>query len=210
MRNDDIIRYYYKAKQYVISSGYSEEIDWQEDISNSCLSKTDVLREAAWVILSSGMKEKVIRGLFPKISAAFYHWSSLADIVVNEEKCFSEAMSVFGNKGKIKAIIYFADQLDNMDDAQLKNSIENDPIKYLSRFPYLGPATSLHLAKNLGIDVVKPDRHLVRIAEKAGFASPHVLCRSISQFTNDIISVVDIVLWRYATLNKNYLKEVVS
>ena len=32
------------------------------------------------------------------------------------------------------------------------------------------------------------------------------MCRDIAQLIGDKISVVDVVLWRYATLDKNYLQ----
>lgn len=59
--------------------------------------------------------------------------------------------------------------------------------------------------KNLGIQVAKPDRHLVRIAQNYGFNDVQKFCSSISEKTNDPVSVVDLVLWRYATLDREYL-----
>src|SRR5204862_28581 len=43
---------------------------------------------------------------------------------------------------------------------------------WLTRCPYIGPVTCWHLAKNVGMDVVKPDRHLVRMAQASGARDP--------------------------------------
>jgi hypothetical protein len=69
----------------------------------------------------------------------------------------------------------------------------------------MGPATSHHLAKNIGLDVVKADRHLLRIAEKAGYNCPDELCETISEYVGDKKSVVDVVIWRFAATQSNYL-----
>ena len=62
--------------------------------------------------------------------------------------------------------------------------------------------TCWHLAKNLGFQVAKPDRHLIRISKKAGFATPNDLCAAVAEVTGEPINVVDLVLWRYAALNR--------
>ena len=61
------------------------------------------------------------------------------------------------------------------------------------------------MAKNIGIQVAKPDRHLVRMAKAAGYSDVQLFCRTISQLSGDSIPVVDIVLWRFATIEKDYL-----
>ena len=79
---------------------------------------------------------------------------------------------------------------------------------YLESFPFIGPITKFHLAKNIGIDVAKPDRHLSRISKMLGFASVQELCESISQRIDEKVSVVDLVIWRYATIDKKYLEKI--
>ncbi len=69
----------------------------------------------------------------------------------------------------------------------------------------MGEATSFHLAKNIGLNVAKPDRHLVRMSSALGFESVNILCSEISNLIEENISLIDLVLWRYATLDKNYI-----
>ena len=40
---------------------------------------------------------------------------------------------------------------------------------------------------------------------QAGYASPSAMCRRIAEVVGDKDSVVDLVLWRYATLDREYL-----
>jgi len=200
-----LINAYLDAKIFVIGEGYYDEIDWQEDISFEQINESDFLREAAWVILSSGMRESVIRKKFGEISNAFFQWKSATHIVLNSQKCLEEARKHFNNTKKLESIVIIARQIYLTGFTQIKYYVELEGIDYLSRFPYMGPATSYHFAKNIGICVAKPDRHLIRIAEKAGYSSPQLLCTEISKAIDEKVSVIDLVFWRYATLQRNYL-----
>jgi hypothetical protein len=86
-----------------------------------------------------------------------------------------------------------------------KDLLERGPTM-LQELPYLGPATSLHLAKNLGLDVAKPDRHLVRMARALCCVNPETLCDRISAQIGDRVAVVDLVMWRFATITPGYLR----
>jgi hypothetical protein len=60
------------------------------------------------------------------------------------------------------------------------------------------------LAKNLGVDTAKPDRHLVRVAEATGYSSPATLCEHLARIVGDAAAVVDVVIWRFATISADY------
>lgn len=197
---------YLRAKEAIIKEGFAEEIDWQNDIQFSRINESYFLKEAAWVILSSGMKELIIRKKFPEISAAFYHWRGSTQIVKNKEKCKMRALMVFRHEQKINAIINIAEKISKNGFNSLKICIQNEGIRFIKTMPYMGPATSYHLAKNIGLDVAKPDRHLWRIATITGYNNPQNLCEDISTYVGDRISVVDLVMWRFATLNPNYIE----
>jgi hypothetical protein len=78
--------------------------------------------------------------------------------------------------------------------------MQADAIRARQQFPFIGPITSFHLAKNLGLPVAKSDRHLVRLANAVGFEDVQSMCRNISSFTGDPVPVVDIVLWRFSAI----------
>ncbi len=203
-RLNKIVEAYLKAKESIIGEGFAAEIDWQAEIRFSQITESDFLREAAWVVLSSGMRETVIRLKFNAISKAFYYWRNANDIIDNSEKCRNQALKIFHNQKKIDAIISIAEQISVQGFGIFKTNIQTGGVKFIQSLPFMGPATSYHFAKNIGLDVVKPDRHLLRVAATAGFESPKLLCEEISKSVGDRVCVIDLVIWRFATLNANY------
>ena len=197
---------YLAAKNILMNAGFDEEIRWQNELSFSGISETDLLRESAWVILSSGMRETVIRMKFPSFSEAFFDWSNAKLIITQSNKCERRAKKIFNHHGKIKAILKFAEVLNRMGCYDFKATLRNEGVSFIRTLPYMGPATSYHFAKNIGLNEVKPDRHLSRVAQCAGYENPRLLCEDISRATGDKISVVDLVIWRFATVTPNYIE----
>ncbi len=161
--------------------GYTDEIDWSENLK-LCNSADVFLSEYIWVIVNSGMKNQIARKIFERITTAIK-----SGVPIN---------TVFGHKGKVKAICtvmsktkqYFAEY------QQAKDKLE-----YLITLPWIGPITKYHLAKNLGHDCVKPDRHLVRIARQHNTTCQE-LCQRLAKETGLRIATIDVVLWRAANL----------
>ena len=206
--NDRIVHGYFYIKKYVIYKGYGNEIDWQEGLELETITEQKFLSEISWVILAGGMSDKVIRKVFPKIKSIMFDFQSAELISKRKKRCYNKAIKIFNHKGKINAIIYAAEYLKNNSLAVIKSSILSQGIKFIQSFPYLGKATAFHLAKNLGLNIAKPDRHLNRISNTLGFENPNELCNLISRFIDEKVSLIDLVLWRYATLDKNYIRRI--
>ena len=196
---------YLTAKEKIIELGFASEIDWQHNLSFKDLTETLFLREAAWVILSSGMRETVVRRKFPDFSRAFCGWGSARKIVNRRTTCKERALCVFAHEGKIESIIQVAEEVCQRGFSEVKNRLATHGVDYIHKFPYMGPATSLHFAKNIGLPVVKPDRHLLRVTKVTGYDTPEEMCNVIAGIIGDKVSVIDLVIWRYATLHRNYL-----
>jgi len=93
---------------------------------------------------------------------------------------------------------------------QLKKSKE--PVEFLDTLPMIGEITKKHLARNLGIDCAKPDRHLIRLAAQSGYGSSNKVSeqtKAVDRMCLDIhneiggsekIGVIDVVLWRACNL----------
>src|SRR5882757_5437991 len=96
---------YVRAKMEVMSAGYTEEIVWQRNVPKEEYTERDFLRECAWVILCSGMRETVVRQKFPDICQAFLYWSSAHEIAHRQSECIAAALVHFGHRGKMKAIV---------------------------------------------------------------------------------------------------------
>ena len=200
MTETKLIMTYLAAKARLITLGFGEEIDWQQERDISTVGESEFLKEFAWVVLSSGMREAVVRSKFNQISEAFYYWQNSHLISDNSSICLEKALQVFNHSSKMNAIVKACKIICKQGFANVRRRILHSGIEYIRTFPFMGPTTSFHLAKNLGIDVAKPDRHLVRISSMFGYATPNDLCKTIAEGVGDRVSVVDLVLWRYATL----------
>ncbi len=203
--SEKICHAYFFAKQYVIRKGYGKEIDWQNEIDFNEINESTFLQEAAWVILASGMNDKVIRNKFPLIKRVMHDFTSGETIRNDKSTCYRKAIRIFNHPGKINAILYLADYVAIHSYSQVKMSIQSGDVNFIQTFPYLGKATSYHLAKNIGLNVAKPDRHLLRVSNSLGYNCPNELCEKISCLIGEKKSLVDLVIWRYATLNRDYL-----
>lgn len=173
---------YLSLKAKLIEFGYGHEIEWIANIQ-PCYSSLDFFEEAVWVILNSGMKEQIARQIWKRIKNAWEEGQPTS--------------SAFGHKGKVAAIDFIRKNRQDIFDQYFGSA---EPLEFLESLPFIGKITKYHLAKNLGIDCVKPDRHLVRLAAQYKFQDAFEFCRSISNDTGDKVSMVDMVLWRSANL----------
>jgi len=173
---------YIDLKFAIIDAGYEHEITWIENIQ-PCMSSDDFFGEAVWVILNSGMKEQIARQIWNRIQKAW-----------GDSKPTSSA---FRHEGKVKAIDFIRKNKQDIFDQYFGCA---EPLIFLESLPFIGSITKYHLAKNLGIDCVKPDRHLVRIAKEYNFKDCFEMCNLISSITGDKVSLIDMVLWRAANL----------
>jgi hypothetical protein len=172
---------YFDLKKAVIDAGYAHDIDWIANIQ-PCVNADDFANEAVWVILNSGMKEQIARNIWHSIRVAWDNGLPTS--------------SAFGHDGKVKAIDYIVKNKENIF-AQFEHCLE--PLEFLESLPFIGKITKYHLAKNLGFDCIKPDRHLVRIA-KTYDLTPDAMCEMIREHTGEKLSMIDMVIWRAANL----------
>lgn len=194
------VQLYESAKAFIVKAGYGHEIGRQMDSAPMGFSESDLLREAAWVILCSGFRESIIRKIFDYISLCFCDWNSAAEIVRNESNCVATAYRAFKNARKLGAVIDVAKRLAEEGVDDMNKRARSSPIECFVELPYIGPVTAYHLAKNLGFDVAKNDRHLRRLSAALGFSDAQDLCEAIAVRTGESVAVVDSVLWRFMTL----------
>jgi len=196
------IRFFSKACSYVEHAGLSGEVAWQREAD---FAERVLLREHAWVTLCSGFRESAVRRAFDHVSLCFCDWESAESIVSAGNVCCTTAASSFANQLKLKGIFSAAKYISEVGFDEFKQSVLADPINQLQQLPFIGPVTSWHLAKNLGLDVAKPDRHLIRVSERLGFRSADHLCRELAATTGEQAKVVDLIVWRYIADNPEQL-----
>lgn len=181
----------------MLCSEFSRELKAQQTLRVGLTSESDFLRECAWVILCSGFREKTIRGLFSYLSLCFCDWESASTIVEHEDLCRATAIAAFAHPAKIEAILNTARLIAKRGYSEYREWFCADPVHRLQGLSFIGPVTAYHLAKNLGFDVAKPDRHLQRLAVLLGFTDAHSLCGELSAVTGHPRASVDLILWRY-------------
>lgn len=170
---------YLSLKSAIIERGYASEIDWAADV-RSCPDAECFAVETIWVILNAGMKMQVARTIQGRVMPLLLAGESSAGGFGHKLKC--RAMDeVWSNRVKLFA----------------KWNAAVDKLAFLESIPHIGAITKYHLARNLGLDFCKPDRHLVRIAAPE---TPLVMCQRLADATGDRIGVVDCVIWRAANL----------
>lgn len=200
------MRFFSKACSYVEQAGLSGEVAWQREADFTEFTESELLREHAWVALCSGFRESAVRRVFDHVSLCFCDWESAEAIVSAGEICCATAASTFGNRLKLQGIFSAAKYINDIGFDEFKRSVLADPINRLQSLPFIGPITSWHLAKNLGLDVAKPDRHLVRVSQHLGFLSADDLCRELAATTGEQAKVIDLIVWRYVADNPEQLR----
>jgi hypothetical protein len=191
---------YLVAKRTVIGRGFGSELVWQRMRLRSPITEKLLLAETAWAILAGGISERIIRSKFAALEAAFLDWRSAHRIVEAAPLCYRRAFAHFRHARKLRAILRVAETVAARGSLAALRDVRRDPIGFFSRRCRLGTVTAFHAAKNLGLAVAKPDRHLSRLSIIAGYDDVQEFCRTIGEYTGDPIPVVDIVLWRFAAL----------
>ena len=173
-------------KDFVIKKGYKQEIEWCTNIPEiEKIDKWYFFEEYAWVVINSGMKSSVAEKIFNRF------WN-------NGDLNFD----AIGHPHKRESIEKVFDHIDRYFKHLVKSK---NRLKYIESLPHIGEVTKYHLARNLGLDYAKPDRHLVRISSLFKFNNVQKFCSKISNLSGDKIGLVDLIFWRFATLNDNYI-----
>lgn len=200
---------YLLAKKEVLRSSFALEVI-EAFGSVETVDESAFLRELAWVILCGGMAESVVRRVFPAITRSFLGWRSAGEIAERASECIDSAAVYFRHERKLKAIAAGARIVHTRSFHVVREEILKDPLSSLIAFPFIGPTTVFHLAKNIGVRVAKPDRHLARLAAASGFDDVQAFCGCISEFLGEDIRKVDSVLWRFATIRSDYVERFTS
>lgn len=172
---------YLGLKSELTKRGFESELKWANTITPPP-SAEDFAAEIIFVICNSGMKAQIARPLYERIMRALTTQIPVA--------------AVFGHAGKAAAIESI---WQNRVQLFWFYAFASDKLAFIAILPWIGPITKYHVAKNFGLDTIKPDRHLVRLATVAK-CSPQALCAQLAAASGDCLPLVDTVLWRAANL----------
>lgn len=196
---DELKSLYLEVKQTVcMVEQFAQDVDWVDDRKWDPLVATPqtFLLEHTYVVLCSGFRNAVVERFWARYAGAWGVWEEWQTI--NIEQAVIDCNDIFGNKAKNKAIGAACHRMRLLGWDDVVENIERTGVDALEAWPWIGPITKYHLGRNIGLDVVKPDRHLVRWAEHLGYETPLALCEAIRELTGERLGTVDVVLWRSA------------
>ena len=186
----------YELEKSLIASGDGADLhDFAEVkrrlVSPPILSAEDFAREVFYVILASGFSQKTAKRV----------WGDICKALDNGD---DGLLHIFNNVNKTNAIAKVWENRKAYRDGFYACEGEGAKLAYLATLPHIGPITVSHLARNLGISVVKYDVWIQRLA--AGSSSfpikPEVKAAADAMFdrlekeTGLPRGYIDVVLWK--------------
>ena len=175
----DVYGFYEAAKKEITVRGYAGEAEYVNNLHFNKLEVKELFYQYVFVVVSSGMKNQVAMKIYDKFRRS------------------GDDPDTIGHPGKREAIRRAGRKYPWWFSDLQKST---DKLEYLETLPWIGPITKYHLARNIGLDCAKPDRHLMKLAERFEFKDVQAMCQSIADRTGDRIGVVDVILWRYCNL----------
>lgn len=153
---------------------------------------------AVYVILAGGFSQKTAKRIHKNIM----------DYIYKNGADFDALFQMFHNKNKINAICKIWENRVALCEGFYKCETDDARLKYLSKLPHIGKITANHLARNLGVDVVKYDVWIRRLgARYAGIRCPDDLTDEVRRACDDMFThmvretglprgYIDVVLWK--------------
>lgn len=179
--NEKLIILFEKAKNCIIQMGYGHEIELLRNCYLENIENDDFFQEYVHVVLNSGFNNEAANEIKKKFMQNFDF-----NVIKHEKKRDAIRRGYTEHEEWLIKIKTF--------------SKDEEIIEYIGKLPYIGDITKYHLARNIGLDVAKPDRHMIRIAEKYGYNDVNDMCQALANVVNERIGVIDTILWRYCTL----------
>jgi hypothetical protein len=186
-----IISFFDMAKRTIIAEGYEPEIDMVQERFFDQMDEESLFWETTFVLLaSSGLKEQIVQKNFDRFRDA---WLGLNKV--------DDPFTMIRNGRQREAIKYVW-----KNKAGILKQIRDQPtiekrIEFLDTLPQIGPITRYHLARNLGMDFIKPDIWMDRLTAKFGYNNPVEMCEVIRKHRPEWrLGTIDVILWRYCNL----------
>lgn len=177
--------YYQQAHNRVVAAGYQNEINYWRDLPEfkDCTVER-FFEEYIWCVINLGIREQTCRVIVNKFLDTLNPDVITCRFANKKQKAIKQALNEFVKwYGEVKCT--------------------KDPIAYLQTLPLIGETTKYHLARNIGIDCVKPDIHLKRLTAYFKYRSPYLLCLDIQRSVPyERLGTIDYVLWRDCNLRK--------
>jgi len=196
LTEDSLIKVFQKAERYV-QLHFSEDIDYSIEAIHpgtlKCMTKKDFYLQYAYVVYNCGFRNSVVVAKWPRLREAYRDFHTVY-VSKYPAQVYSEAIEIIAHKSKTKAIVDAARTIRALDWPSFKEAVKDD-FMTLKRFPFIGDVTVYHLARNMGVDTIKPDVHLRRMAARYGL-DPFTMCNRIHEETGLTLHMIDTIIWR--------------
>jgi hypothetical protein len=191
-----VLEFYDRALEFV-RANYYDRLDYYRGLRFTDTTPDLFWNEYVWCVYAAGFSSKVLDKKWPALKAAYGDWR---DLTAKRRKL---VLAVIRREDKFKACLQVANMMQGAARGYAHNEwwlkfqiVMLGTPERLQMLPWIGPVSCYHLARNIGLDCVKPDLHLVRLAEHYGFCSPLRMCEYISVNRKDErLGVVDLVLF---------------
>lgn len=161
------------------------------------------LAEYTFIVSAAGFRESTVQKRFDGLRTALGGFD-LARLKEMSSDAIEAAYMAYMLRNRVKAravaatLRRFTARTWEFDDL-MRRLEETRDVDVLKQLPYIGDALKYHLARNLGLDVAKPDVHMVRIAPRFGYppdaAGVQAMCEYVAAARPDRVGTIDYVLW---------------
>ncbi|MCL2845364.1 MAG: hypothetical protein FWE23_07945 [Chitinivibrionia bacterium] len=124
-------------------------------INPPVLSDDEFAFEATYVILAGGFSQKTAKKIFGEICAVLQNRENVSG---------NELFEIFKNANKTNAIAKIWNNRKTYRDKFYALKTDDEKLAFLETLPHIGKITKNHIARNLGISVVKYDIWIMRLA----------------------------------------------
>lgn len=171
-----LLDFYERAKSLCIMRGFIDEIKHVDSLKFENQTSSSFLHQYVYVVLNSGISNKAAE-------------SMLETLLANGIDSIRHSYKKDAIKSAFRSYKNWFLELSQEKTTEAK-------LEYLFTLPMIGKVTKYHLARNIGLDVAKPDVHLLRVAQRFKRSDVQEMCQALSNVTGDRIGVVDVIIWR--------------
>lgn len=191
---------YYRTAADFAERHYPDILSRYRNLRPEDIGPADFFAEYLWCVYVSGFNSKVVDRKYASLLAAYGPWDHRhgGEVAEEVEDLWPEVKRVIGNRQKFMAVVITRRLLQVYGWDRFRRTFLTS-IPDIGELSYMGKVMRHHLARNIGLDTVKPDRHLVRLAGHFGFDDAHAMCADLAGRHGERIGVVDLILFYAAS-----------
>ena len=216
-----------KLKTISINNNFMIEItDRRTRVFNKNLPDSYFFEDLVRDIHNAGMKAKVVTSKLPHIKKAFSNFdiNQVADYTDEDFERLLNNPNIIHHRRKLNDCITNARTMRDLSKQygsfgefldQHKDNFEELKERILG-FRSVGNAVALDYLKDIGMDFIKPDIHVLRIFSRLGLISSEnefneaiLVAEAFKKATNERLSVIDAVFWMYGGGGDGHLQKAI-